>query len=114
LLPAEADELPFHVEHVIARQHGGNDELPNLCWSCSRCNLYKGPNIAGLDRVTDNLTALYNPREQAWNSHFALQNSHIIGTTDVGRTTAQLLHMNDSERVELRRDLLVRGVFQTW
>lgn len=34
------DELPFvtfHVEHVIARQHGGSDDESNLCLSCHWC-----------------------------------------------------------------------------
>jgi HNH endonuclease len=29
---------PFHVEHIIARQHRGPDEFSNLAWACSRCN----------------------------------------------------------------------------
>jgi 5-methylcytosine-specific restriction endonuclease McrA len=32
----------FHVEHVIARKHGGKDAMENLAWSCIFCNLYKG------------------------------------------------------------------------
>src|SRR6266478_724030 len=79
LLPAEADEWSFHVEHIIARQHGGSDELENLCWSCSRCNFYKGPNIASLDRETGKLTALYNPRDRAWQAHFAFSDARIVG-----------------------------------
>ena len=29
----------FHVEHILAKQHEGDDDLNNLCWSCHRCNL---------------------------------------------------------------------------
>jgi hypothetical protein len=110
-LPDEFDELPFHVEHVIAKQHGGSDELENLCWSCSRCNLYKGTNIASIDRYTGALTALFHPRNQLWNDHFAFRDARIMGKTAVGRITVQLLHMNDNQRLDLRRDLIRRRIF---
>jgi putative hemolysin len=35
-LPDFADEWPFHLEHVVARQHGGQSDPDNLCWSCRR------------------------------------------------------------------------------
>jgi 5-methylcytosine-specific restriction endonuclease McrA len=34
----------FHVEHVVARKHGGDNGVENLAWACIFCNLYKGPN----------------------------------------------------------------------
>jgi hypothetical protein len=38
-LPQEAVPfVPFHVEHVVAQQHAGSDELANRAWSCHRCN----------------------------------------------------------------------------
>jgi len=111
LLPDEADEWPFHVEHVTAKQHGGNDAADNLCWSCSRCNLYKGPNIASLDPDTGALAPLFNPRQQQWSDHFTIRKAHIDGQTPIGRATVRLLNMNDSRRVDLRRDLIERRVF---
>jgi len=45
-LPEELSDVPFHVEHIVARQHQGGDELSNLALACDRCNLYKGPNLA--------------------------------------------------------------------
>src|SRR5882757_7213939 len=113
LLPDESDELPFHIEHVIAKQHGGGEELANLCWSCSRCNLYKGTNIASLDRETGELTAVYNPRNQAWKSHFEFRDAHIAGLTAEGRVTTRLLHLNGAQRLDLRRDLIRRGIIHT-
>ena len=52
--------VTFHVEHVIARQHGGSDDMENLCLACHWCNLFKGPNLSSL--VDDELTRLFNPR----------------------------------------------------
>jgi 5-methylcytosine-specific restriction endonuclease McrA len=48
-LPQSAIDRRFHVEHVIARQHGGGDDLDNLALACDRCNLYKGPNLTAID-----------------------------------------------------------------
>lgn len=39
----------FHVEHIIARKHGGRDEEENFAWACIFCNLYKGPNLTSYD-----------------------------------------------------------------
>ena len=36
--------FPFHVEHIIARKHGGTDDPDNLAWSCHHCNLAKSSN----------------------------------------------------------------------
>jgi hypothetical protein len=111
LLPREADAWPFHVEHVIASQHGGNDQIENLCWACSRCNLYKGPNLAGVDPSTGAVIRLFHPRKQKWNRHFDIDDARINGKTSAGRATVRLLRMNDQSRVELRRDLIERDVF---
>lgn len=47
--PEALAEVPFHCDHVIARQHGGPYELQNLALACCFCNRYKGPNLAGID-----------------------------------------------------------------
>ena len=55
-LPASVYPLPFHVDHIVARQHGGQNVLENLALACLHCNRHKGPNIAGVDPVTKKLT----------------------------------------------------------
>ena len=44
--------VPFHIEHVIPRQHGGSDAASNLALACYHCNQYKGPNLTGIDPAT--------------------------------------------------------------
>ena len=51
-LPENAVDVPFHVEHIIARRHGGSDDPSNLCLACDRCNLHKGPNLNSIDPDT--------------------------------------------------------------
>jgi hypothetical protein len=110
-LPEVADEWPFHVEHIVARQHGGDDRYENLCWACSRCNLHKGPNLASIDAKSGQVVSLFNPRMELWIEHFSLVDARVIGVTAVGRVTAQLLRMNDARRVALRRELIDQGHF---
>ena len=93
--------VSFHVEHVVAKQHGGSDQLENLCLACHWCNLFKGPNLSTL--VDGKLTRLFNPRKDKWPDHFAEKEGQILGTTMIGIATASLLNMNDPDRVELRR-----------
>ena len=79
----------FHVEHIIARQHGGPTVESNLALSCHHCNLHKGPNLSGLDPDTSLPTPLFNPRLAKWEEHFAINGAEVIGLTPVGRTTVR-------------------------
>jgi hypothetical protein len=106
-LPQEAEpDAKFHIEHIVARQHGGSDDPSNLALACWRCNLHKGPNLTAIDPSGGEVTALFHPRRDAWQAHFVQQVGHIIGMTRVGRATVQLLNMNAPRRVELRLALL--------
>ena len=111
LMPQSAHLLTFPVDHIIARQHGGDAMGDNLALSCPPCNNYQGPNIAGLDPESGDLTRLFHPRNDKWNLHFRLQEALIVGLTPVGRTTASLLQMNKPDYVELRESLLLEGEF---
>jgi hypothetical protein len=99
----------FHVEHVIARQHGGADDLENCCWSCHRCNLHKGPNLSGRDPLTGNVVRLFDPRRQSWKRHFEWREALLLGRTQTGRATVAVLDINAPQRVALRRILRDEG-----
>lgn len=101
-LPQHAVDLTFHVEHIIARQHGGDDDAGNLCLACDRCNLHKGPNLSAIDPVSQDVVLLFHPRRDQWHEHFTMIDAHIVGITPAGRATAQLLQMNSPRRLELR------------
>lgn len=102
---------PFHLEHITARQHGGETEAENLAWACHRCNRHKGTNLAGIDPDTRELSPLFHPRREQWAAHFALVGIQIIGLSPIGRATAALLQMNASRRLERRAELIKRGWF---
>lgn len=90
----------FHIEHVIARQHDGNDDPSNLALGCHWCNFNKGTNIA--THVDGVLTPLFNPRTQIWEQHFEYQDAVIVGLTSIGQGTVRLLDMNDEDRLQIR------------
>jgi HNH endonuclease len=99
----------FHVEHIRPRKHGGTDAYENLCLACNHCNLHKASNLTGIDPLRGSVTRLFDPRKDRWSDHFYFHAARIVGRTDVGRTTVRVLAMNDSERLELRRQLLEFG-----
>jgi hypothetical protein len=99
----------FQVEHIVALQHGGQSNADNLALACGYCNRHKGPNIAGLDPKTGELVLLFDPRRDLWSDHFTWNDIVILGTTPIGRTTVQVLGMNDWQRVELRENLQSLG-----
>ena len=110
-LPESVSLLPFPIDHVIARQHGGRTVVENLAVACPDCHLHKGPNIAGLDPVTGELTPLFNPRRDRWEVHFEWRNASLVGLTPIGRATVQVLASNDAARVALRELLVLDGTF---
>jgi hypothetical protein len=101
-LRQEQEPLPFHVEHIVPRHHGGADTPDNLALACHHCNLHKGPNLAGLDPESGQLTRLFDPRADRWEEHFARLGNEIVGLTAIGRTTVEVLRMNEDGRAELR------------
>jgi hypothetical protein len=105
LFPESASELPFHIDHIIARKHGGQSEFENLAWACFSCNLRKGPNIAGLDPQTGELTPLFNPRADGWADHFAWDGLLLQGKTAIGRATVAVLDINNVDSVTVREAL---------
>jgi HNH endonuclease len=102
------DALPratFHIEHIVARQHEGGDDVANLALACDRCNLFKGPNLSTIDPQTGSIVLLFNPRTDRWSEHFRQAGFEIVGLTDIGRATVRLLNMNARRRVQLREAL---------
>ncbi|PWU14335.1 MAG: hypothetical protein C5B50_17295 [Verrucomicrobia bacterium] len=103
---------PFHVEHIVARQHRGPDNVANLAWACSRCNLHKGTNLSGVDPDSSDIVRLFNPRQDRWDDHFELVGAVIRGRSAAGRATVWLFQMNAERRVEFRAELIEQGLWE--
>ena len=113
LYPAEVSLIPHQIDHVIPRQHGGDNTEDNLAFCCAACNRVKGPNLASLDPDTQQITPLYNPRTQRWAEHFQLEDAVILGVSPQGRATVALLRLNGDKRLRERRALIARGKFSS-
>lgn len=105
LLPQSAFPLPFQIDHVVAEQHGGETVENNLALACTHCNRHKGPNIAGFDEASGQITRLFHPRRDRWDEHFEATGALIRGKTAVGRVTVAVLAMNDADQVLVRNAL---------
>ena len=103
--------IPFQVDHIIARQHGGPTRADNLALACVFCNGYKGPNLCGINHETRRLVRLYHPRRDRWAKHFAWAGPVLAGLTANGRATVAVLAINHPARVAARAVLIDGGVF---
>lgn len=99
---ADSPLISLHIEHVIPRKHGGDDNLDNLALACADCNFKKSSDLAGLDPNTGALTPLFHPRRDKWTDHFVWDGVRIVGLTSVGRTTVRVLDLNSPQRLRIR------------
>ena len=109
--PEALAEVPFQVDHVIARQHGGSGDAANLALACCFCNRYKGPNLAGVDPDSNQVVRLFHPRENVWGEHFEWNGARLLGRTAIGRATVQTLRLNRPDAVAVRQLIMREGVY---
>lgn len=117
-MPQAAFRRPFHIEHIVAKQHGGPTELSNLALACWHCNLKKGPNLTGVDPDTAEVVLLFHPRKDRWTDHFSVRigplhplTIEIRGLTPVGRATVRVLALNEEMKQMLRYELWSEGLY---
>jgi len=106
-LPSDCDVFSFTIDHVVARKHHGETTSDNLALACAVCNSFKLDNLSGIDPLTVTIAALFHPRRNHWDEHFAWNAAELVGLTPEGRATIDVLKINLPERVE-HRELLVR------
>jgi hypothetical protein len=97
------------IDHLIALKHGGLTILLNLVYACLKCNRKKGSDLSAIDPIDSVLVPLFNPRMQNWSEHFTLAGAFIVGQTQTGRATVNLLQLNEETRLERRRALMMAG-----
>jgi 5-methylcytosine-specific restriction endonuclease McrA len=109
--PAQFATQSFTVEHIEPRDAGGETVLENLAWACFGCNGHKHTSTHGADPETSERVPLFHPRRQRWSDHFAWSAdfTRIEGRTPVGRATIEVLRLNRSGIVNLRRVLVAGG-----
>jgi hypothetical protein len=108
-MPQEYDELPFEIDPILARKHGGLTIAGNLALACFSCNNHKGANIAGRDPRTGRIVQLFHPRRHKWHEHFQWDGPCLVGRTPIGRATIAVLEINLPHRIALRHSPTVEG-----
>ncbi|MBZ0276861.1 MAG: HNH endonuclease [Anaerolineae bacterium] len=112
-LPDTFGYYSHQVDHILPVKHHGSSDEDNLAWACFECNNAKGSDISAYDAQIGVLTPLYNPRSQNWEDHFILKEDGTFdGLSAVGRVTIRVLKMNQEERIEMRRMLILAGLWQ--
>src|SRR5205814_1879495 len=80
-VPEACSTLKHVIDHIVARQHGGLTSAENLALCCGRCNLYKGPNLSGIDPQTRQIARLFHTRIDQWAEHFRWNGAILVGLT---------------------------------
>jgi hypothetical protein len=111
--PESVFNFPFEVEHIQPQAGGGADDLDNLALSCHACNLFKSDFETGRDEEDQAEVALFHPRLDVWDLHFAVdsERAEIIGRTPTGRATIVRLRMNRPRQISARRRWIQLGAF---
>ncbi|MFO0900838.1 MAG: hypothetical protein U0836_25695 [Pirellulales bacterium] len=54
---------------------------------------------------------MFHPRGDQWPEHFFWSQAKLVGLTDVGRTTIDVLRINELDALILRAALIAESVF---
>lgn len=88
------------VDHFRPKTHGGTDDLENLLYCCSRCNLYK----ADYWPCQPNDPVLWNPRQNPAEVHLlTLADGKLFPLTAPGEFALKRLRLNRSPLLVHRR-----------
>src|SRR2546422_10610447 len=102
LLPQALVSTPFQFDHIIAQSHGGETTADNLAFACFHCNNFKGPNLAGIDPDSGEISRLFHPRRDVRENHFGWDGEWLVGLSPVGRATILTLRLNHPLRLAVR------------
>lgn len=109
-IPHPRYRVPFQIDHIIARQHGGPTAIENLALACLHCNRFKGPKSRGSIRSRANWFACSTRGPTSGRRIFQFEGARISGTTAIGRATVQVLAMNASDLLRVRFELIAEGI----
>lgn len=112
VVPADYSTDFFNFDHIQPTSQNGTSELGNLARTCGICNGYKHDKTKSIDPLTKQVCRLYHPRQDNWKDHFEWSKDglRIIGKTDIGRATADLLQVNHKSNMNLRKLLKLVGL----
>ncbi|WP_202921808.1 HNH endonuclease [Anatilimnocola aggregata] len=95
----------FEIEHIEPRAAGGLTKFENLCFACPTCNRYKADRLMAEDPQSRAAVKPFHPQRDRWEDHFgwSVDSAEILALTPCGRAKIELLRMNRSQLVRVRR-----------
>jgi hypothetical protein len=109
LLAQVGQEATYHIDHITPEVHGGKTSEENLALACVSCSLRKGSRRSAVDPDTGKRVALFHPRRDVWDEHFAWEGVEVAGLTAKGRATIELLKLNRASILAIREEEMLRG-----
>lgn len=96
--------VEFTIDHIVPIASMGTNDPSNLALVCFACNRRKWARRAGTDPETATAERLFDPRTDQWNEHFAwtADGLEIVGTSAIGRATADALELNRDRVKQIR------------
>ena len=112
IIPANFSPDTFPFDHIIPISLGGTSDSDNLAQTDGGCNGHKHNKTHHFDPLTHQFVRLFHPRKDKWHDHFQWNEDEtiIIGTTPIGRATADLLQVNRPSNINLRKLLRAAGL----
>lgn len=109
--PAAFSSDTFTCDHILPRSQGGLTTAENLALACYSCNQHKSARLSAIDPSTGATVRLFHPRLQQWQEHFVWEEActDVRGVTTVGRATVEVLQLNRTGLINLRRLLYRYG-----
>src|ERR1041384_7104756 len=109
--PEEFAEVPFQIEHILSRQHGGKTTATNLALACAFCNHTKDQTFRESIQQQVGLLSCSIQESNAGIVIFNGAGAILVGKTSVGRSTIHTLAINRQNAVVLRRFMIQEGTF---
>jgi hypothetical protein len=88
-LSQEGQIATFHIDHITPVVAGGPTTEANLALACVACSLHKAAKETVQDPLTGEWLAMFHPRQQLWQDHFAWEGVALVKVLGVER---RLLH----------------------
>jgi len=103
--PVDYTSQSFVCEHIVPVAKGGKTALNNLALAYGGCNNHKYTKVEAIDPHSSASIALYNPRQDTWQTHFAWSDDtlQMVGMTATGRATINALSLNRPGVINIRR-----------
>jgi hypothetical protein len=104
--------IPMVIEPILPLVSGGSSTPDHLCLACYRGNEFKGSRTEAADPRGGKLAVFFHPRLQRWSEHFAWREhgDTMDGLTSCGRTTIEVLRLNNDWIMQARRLWMLIGL----